>query len=329
MTFLYPHLLWLLVLLPVILAWYLFRGRYQHASITMPLVVPKEISHRSWRVRLRHVPFFLKLVALGSVIVALARPQNANSWTEGNIEGIDIVLTMDISTSMLAMDFQPNRIEGAKAVAKDFIAMRPNDNIGLVAFAGESFTACPLTSDHAVLLNRLSELEPGIIQDQTAIGLGLVTALNRLKGSEASSKVVILLTDGVNNAGDVSPQMASQLAASLGITIHTIGMGSGEGMAPYPFTSAFGGTMIRSVPVELDEDVLRQIATATGGEYFRATDQESLQYIYKQIDQMEKTKIKTRNYNVVNEEYMSWLFVALLALLFSFVLRNTYLRTSP
>lgn len=329
MTLANPYLLWLLLLLPLILGWYLWRGRKMHAAMLMPILVPKDISSKSWRVRLRHLPFVLRLIALGAIIVALARPQSTNSWSQGSIEGIDIMLTMDISTSMLAMDFDPNRIEGAKSVAREFIAMRSNDNIGLVAFAGESFTVCPLTSDHGVLLNRLGELEPGIIQDQTAIGLGLVTALNRLRHSQASSKVVILLTDGVNNAGDVSPQIASQLAASLGITIHAIGMGSDQGMAPYPITSAFGGTVVRQVPVDLDEEVLRQIASTSGGQYFRATDLLSLQRIYKEIDQMEKTKIKTRNYHVLNEDYQMWMLAALLALLLSFILRNTYLRTSP
>lgn len=300
-----------------------------YATMRIPLTIDKRIASGSWRIRLRHLPFLLHIVSIACVIIALARPQSASSWSEQDIEGIDIMLTMDISTSMLAMDFKPNRIEGAKAVAKDFIAMRPNDNIGLVAFAGESFTACPLTSDHSILLNRLAEIEPGIIQDQTAIGLGLATALNRLRNSQAQSKVVILLTDGVNNAGDISPQIAGQLASSLGITIHTVGMGTDAGMAPYPMTSAFGGTVIRSVPVELDEAVLKQVASTTGGLYFRATDLESLKQIYQEIDKLEKTKIKTRNYNSVQELYQRWLLIALLTLLLAFVLRNTYLRTSP
>lgn len=329
MTWLNPQILWLLGLIPLLLLWYIWRGAKRHASMSSPVSIDRGVAARSWRVRLRHLPFVLRLVALGAVIVALARPQSTDRWSESDIEGIDIMLTMDISTSMLAMDFKPNRIEGAKAVAQEFVAMRPNDNIGLVAFAGESFTVCPLTSDHAILLNRLSEIEPGIIQDQTAIGLGLATALNRLRNSQAQSKVVILLTDGVNNAGDISPQIAGQLAASLGITIHTIGMGTDAGMAPYPMTSAFGGTVIRPVPVELDEAVLKQVASSTGGLYFRATDLDSLKAIYREIDKLEKTKIKTRNYHTVQEEYQLWLLIALMALALAFVLRNSYLRTSP
>lgn len=330
MTFQNPHLLGLLALIPLLLAWYIWKGRNRYATMSTPIATKRLVGVcGTWRVRLRSLPFFLRLVSIAAVIVALARPTSTNAWSEEDIEGIDIMLTMDISTSMLAMDFQPNRIEGAKVVAKEFVAMRPNDNIGLVAFAGESFTACPLTSDHAILLNRLAEIEPGIIQDQTAIGLGLVTALNRLRNSQAQSKVIVLLTDGVNNAGDVSPQIAAQLASSLGITIHTIGMGTDAGMAPYPVTSVFGGTVIRPVPVELDEAVLGQVASSTGGSYFRATDMESLKRIYEEIDKLEKTKIKTRNYQKVQELYQLWLLIALVALLLALALRNTYLRTSP
>ncbi|MDO4707368.1 MAG: VWA domain-containing protein [Porphyromonadaceae bacterium] len=329
MTWLNPQTLWLLCLIPLLIAWYAYRGKKEHGAMNIPLSINRGIAARSWRVRLRHLPFLLRLTSIACVIVALARPQSTNSWSKSDVEGIDIMLTMDISTSMLAMDFKPNRIEGAKIVAKEFVSMRPNDNIGLVAFAGESFTACPLTSDHAILLNRLEDIEPGIIQDKTAIGLGLATALNRLRNSQAQSKVVILLTDGVNNAGDISPQIAGQLARTLGITIHTIGMGTDAGMAPYPITSAFGGTVIRPVPVELDEAILKQVANDTGGEYFRATDLENLKGIYKEIDNLEKTKLKTRNYHITQEQYQAPLLLAFISLLFAFVLRNTYLRTSP
>jgi aerotolerance-related membrane protein batA len=280
------------------------------------------------RVYLRHSLFVLRLIALGLIIVALARPQSSSSWSEDRVEGIDIMLTMDISTSMLAMDFQPNRVEAAKEVAMRFIANRPNDNIGLVVFAGESFTACPLTQDHATLINRLREMTPGMIEDQTAIGSGLATAISRLKDSKTKSKVIILLTDGANNTGNISPKMAADLAKTFGISIYTIGVGSGAGEAPYPIQTALG-VVVRNMPVDLDEPTMRQIADVSGGAYFRATDNESLLAIYKKIDQLEKTKLSTRNYHTTYEEFFVFVLVAALLLLLEFVLRSTVLRTNP
>lgn len=329
MTFLHPHLLYLLLAIPALVLWYILHRRHAQAALLTPSLSFIKGLPSGWRVRLRHLPFALRMLALAMLIIALARPQSSRSWSENDVEGIDVMLTMDISTSMLAMDFEPNRIEAAKQVAADFVANRPNDNIGLVAFAGESFTVCPLTTDHGALVNRLVQITPGMIEDQTAIGLGLVTAVNRLRDSQAESKVIILLTDGVNNAGDISPQLATELAASLGITVHAIGMGTDQGQAPYPISSAFGGTVVRPMPVDLDEVVLRQIAESTGGTYFRATDMSSLEKIYKQIDQMEKTKLRTRNYQMVGEEYLIFAIIALLALALDFILRNTYLRTNP
>ena len=238
------------------------------------------------------------------------------------------MLTMDISTSMLAMDFQPNRVEAAKEVAMRFVANRPNDNIGLVVFAGESFTACPLTQDHATLINRLRSMTPGIIEDQTAIGSGIATAIGRLKDSKAKSKVIILLTDGANNTGNISPKMAADLAKTFGISIYTIGVGSGAGEAPYPIETPFG-TVVRNMPVDLDEPTMRQIAEISGGAYFRATDNESLSAIYKKIDQLEKTKLSTRNYHTTYEEFFIFVLVAALLLLIEFVLRSTLFRTNP
>ena len=272
--------------------------------------------------------FALRLLALGLIIVALARPQSSSSWSEDRVEGIDIMLTMDISTSMLAMDFQPNRVEAAKEVAMRFIANRPNDNIGLVVFAGESFTACPLTQDHATLINRLREMTTGIIADQTAIGSGLATAISRLKDSKTKSKVIILLTDGANNTGNISPKMAADLAKTFGISIYTIGVGSGAGEAPYPIQTPLG-TVVRNMPVDLDEPTMQQIADVSGGAYFRATDNESLAAIYKKIDQLEKTKLSTRNYHTTYEEFFIFVLAAAFLLLLEYLLRSTILRTNP
>ena len=328
MTFLHPELLWLLLLLPALLIIYIVWRRRQHASLRVPSLLFLRNMRGGLRVYLRHSLFALRLLALGLIIVALARPQGSSSWSEDRVEGIDIMLTMDISTSMLAMDFQPNRVEAAKEVAMRFIANRPNDNIGLVVFAGESFTACPLTQDHATLINRLREMTPGMIEDQTAIGSGLATAISRLKDSKTKSKVIILLTDGANNTGNISPKMAADLAKTFGISIYTIGVGSGAGEAPYPIQTALG-VVVRNMPVDLDEPTMRQIADVSGGAYFRATDNESLLAIYKKIDQLEKTKLSTRNYHTTYEEFFVFVLAAALLLLLEFVLRSTVLRTNP
>lgn len=328
MTFLHPELLWLLLLLPALLIIYIVWRRQQHASLRVPSLLFLRDMRGGLRVYLRHSLFALRLLALGLIIVALARPQSSSSWSEDRVEGIDIMLTMDISTSMLAMDFQPNRVEAAKEVAMRFIANRPNDNIGLVVFAGESFTACPLTQDHATLINRLREMTPGMIEDQTAIGSGLATAISRLKDSKTKSKVIILLTDGANNTGNISPKMAADLAKTFGISIYTIGVGSGAGEAPYPIQTALG-VVVRNMPVDLDEPTMRQIADVSGGAYFRATDNESLSAIYQKIDQLEKTKLSTRSYHTTYEEFFVFVLAAALLLLLEFVLRSTVLRTNP
>lgn len=328
MTFLHPELLWLLLLLPALLITYIVWRRRQHASLRVPSLLFLRDMRGGLRVYLRHSLFVLRLIALGLIIVALARPQSSSSWSEDRVEGIDIMLTMDISTSMLAMDFQPNRVEAAKEVAMRFIANRPNDNIGLVVFAGESFTACPLTQDHATLINRLREMTTGIIADQTAIGSGLATAISRLKDSKTKSKVIILLTDGANNTGNISPKMAADLAKTFGISIYTIGVGSGAGEAPYPIQTPLG-TVVRNMPVDLDEPTMQQIADVSGGAYFRATDNESLAAIYKKIDQLEKTKLSTRNYHTTYEEFFIFVLAAAFLLLLEYLLRSTILRTNP
>ena len=328
MTFLHPHLLWGLLLIPFLIAVYIFWRRKQEATVLLPSLRGLSGKGGGLRVYLRHSVFILRLLALSAIIVALARPQSTSSWRENQVEGIDIMLTMDISTSMLAMDFQPNRVEAAKEVAMRFIASRPNDNIGLVVFAGESFTACPLTQDHATLINRLRDMTPGIIEDQTAIGSGIATAINRLKDSKTKSKVLILLTDGVNNTGNISPKMAADLAKTFGISIYTIGVGSSSGEAPYPFQTEFG-TIVRNVPVDLDEPTMKQIAEISGGAYFRATDNNSLSTIYQKIDQLEKTKLSTKNHRTIYEEYSLFAFIAVIFLLLEFLLRSTLLKTNP
>ena len=328
MTFLYPKVLYLLLLIPALLLWYLLRGRKQHASLRIPSVafLGKE---RGWRTHLIHLPFILRNLALVALIIALAHPQSHGAWSESSAEGIDIVMAMDVSSSMLAMDFQPNRLEAAKKEAADFINTRENDNIGLVVFSGESFTYSPLTTDHAQVLNRLYTLEPGMIEDGTAIGLGLVTAINRLRGSKAKSKVIILLTDGRNNTGDISPQTAADLAAALDINVHCIGMGTLAGEAPVPVASPFGVVRTQMADVDVDEPTLKTIAHKTGGLYYRATDNDALNHIYKEIDKLEKTKLKNKNYQVVGEDFPLFALIAALCILLEFILRNTLLRTNP
>ena len=328
MTFLYPKVLYLLLLIPTLLLWYLLRGRKQHASLRIPSVafLGKE---RGWRTHLIHLPFILRSLALVALIIALARPQSHGAWSESSAEGIDIVMAMDVSSSMLAMDFEPNRLEAAKKEAADFINTRENDNIGLVVFSGESFTYSPLTTDHTQVLNRLYTLEPGMIEDGTAIGLGLVTAINRLRGSKAKSKVIILLTDGRNNTGDISPQTAADLAAALDINVHCIGMGTLAGEAPVPVASPFGVVRTQMADVDVDEPTLKTIAHKTGGLYYRATDNNALNHIYKEIDKLEKTKLKNKNYQVVGEDFPLFALIAALCILLEFILRNTLLRTNP
>ena len=296
MIFANPTYLYLLLLLIPIIGWYIYKLSKSQASLQVSSTEVFDIpGTSSWKVWLRHVPFVLRTVAIAVLVVILARPQSTNSWQNSSTEGIDIVLAMDISTSMLAQDLKPNRLEASKDVASSFINGRPNDNIGLVVFAAESFTQCPLTTDHAVLLNLFKDIQPGIIQDGTAIGLGLANAVSRIKDSQAKSKVIILLTDGVNNTGEIAPVTAAEIAKTFGVRVYTIGVGT-QGEAPYPFQTAFG-IQYQNVPVEIDEQTLKQMAATTGGQYFRATDNASLKEIYSEIDKMEKTKISVQEYS--------------------------------
>lgn len=279
-----------------------------------------------WKYYMRHVLFAFRLIVLALVIVVLARPQSTDKWEDRKIEGVDIVMALDVSGSMLAEDFKPNRIDAAKEIGMEFISSRPDDRMGLVVFAGESYTQCPLTIDHAVLLNLFSEVKSGIIEDGTAIGMGLATAVNRLKDSKAVSKVIILLTDGVNNMGNVSPVAAAEFAQEYDIRVYTIGIGK-NGMAPYPFQTPFG-IQYQNVEVRIDEDILQQIAESTGGKYFRATDNQSLREIYSEIDSLEKTQLEVRMYSQPKEEFGLLLLAAMGLLLIEIILRLTILKNT-
>ncbi len=328
MVFANPTYLYLLLLLIAMIGWYIWKLRKSEASLQVSSSEAFDApGASSWKVYLRHVPFVLRMVAIAILIIILARPQSTNSWQNTSTEGIDIVMAMDISSSMLAQDFKPNRLEASKDVAASFINGRPNDNIGLVVFAAESFTQCPLTTDHTVLLNLFKDIQPGIIQDGTAIGLGLANSVSRIKDSQAKSKVIILLTDGVNNAGEIAPVTAAEIAKTFGIRIYAIGVGT-QGSAPYPFQTAFG-VQYQNIPVEIDEPTLKQIAATTGGQYFRATDNTSLKEIYSEIDKMEKTKISVQQYSKKQEEYKNWALLLFALLLVEILLRNTLLRNIP
>ena len=328
MIFANPSYLYLLLLLIPIIGWYIWKLRKSQASLQVSSSQAFDMpGTTSFKVYLRHLPFVLRMLAIALLIVILARPQSTNSWQNSTSEGIDIVLAMDISSSMLAEDLKPNRLEAAKDVAASFINGRPNDNVGLVLFAAESFTQCPLTTDHTVLLNLFKDIQCGMIQDGTAIGLGLANSVSRIKDSQAKSKVIILLTDGVNNAGEIAPVTAAEIAKTFGIRVYTIGVGT-KGQAPYPFQTAFG-VQYQNIPVEIDEPTLKQISSTTGGQYFRATDNTSLKGIYEEIDQMEKTKISVQEYSKKQEEYKNLALLVFALLLIEVLLRNTLLRNIP
>ena len=328
-TFAHPYLLLLLLVIPMMAVWYLLRYRKQKPALQFSNISLFKGVHKTFRQRAYPLLFVLRMVAVGAIVVALSRPQSMLSRQEMKVEGIDIVLAMDVSGSMLAEDFKPNRLEAAKKVAADFIDGRKSDRMGLVVFAGEAFTQVPLTIDHNVLLKQLSTLKDGMMKDGTALGDGLATAINRIKDSEAKSKVIILLTDGINNQGAVDPQSAAEIAALYNIRLYTIGVGT-QGLAPYPFRDAFGRKRYQNVPVELDENLLTQMAQSTvDGQYFRATNKKSLQQIFKQIDEMEKSKIDVTQYAQTKDEYMGWLILAAIALLLEILLGLFYFRSTP
>ena len=320
-----PKLLWLLLLVPLAIIWYILRHKKQEAAVTFSDLKGMVKLPRTWKAWFRHLLFVLKMAALALLIVALARPQSSSTNSTSNIEGIDIVMAMDVSGSMLARDLKPDRLTAAKQVASDFVKDRPGDRMGLVIFSGETFTQVPLTTDHGVMLNMLAEMKNGLIDDGTAIGDGLATAISRLKDSEAISKVVILLTDGMNNAGSVDPYTAAEMAKLYGIRVYTIGVGT-YGTAPYPVQTPFG-TQIQQVKVEIDEKLLASVANSTGGKYFRANNNQKLDEIYQEIDKLERSKIEVTEFRRLHEEFYPLVAWALALLLLEFLLRKTIFRT--
>lgn len=322
-----PKYLYLLLLLIPLIGWYIFKLRKMQATFKLSSGYAFEKAPSTLRVYMRHFPFLLRVIAIALVIIVLARPQSVNSSDISKSEGIDIIMALDISGTMMANDFSPTRLEAAKKVASEFINDRQSDRIGLVIFAGESFTQCPLTTDHRVLLNLLSEVKFGMIEDGTAIGLGLANSANRLKDSQSKSRVVILLTDGSNNAGQIAPLTAAELAASYGIRVYTIGIGSrgtsvARVMTPY-------GMQSMNVSGDFDERTLTEIASKTGGSYFRATDNTSLSGIYDEIDQMEKSHISVNTVTKRKELYLPFAIMALALIGGELILRRTWLRNIP
>ncbi len=330
-TFAHPQLLWLLLVVPALAFYYYFRRNYATAAILMPLPFSQtDLPRPGWKNYLRHGLMVLRLLAIAMLVVIIARPQSSMSWKNISSEGIDIMLAQDISGSMLSTDFHPDRIGAAKRVDSAFINNRPDDKIGLVVFSGQAFTQCPLTTDHAVLKNMLMQVHTGMIEDGTAIGDGLATAVNRLKDDkDTKSKVVILLTDGVNNMGSVPPLTAAEIAKVFGIRVYTIGVGT-MGKAMTPDAILPNGQYHYSLQdVQIDEDLLRQIAQMTGGKYFRATENESLTKIYGEIDKMEKSRITEKDYTEKSEVFLPFALAAALLLLLETVLKNTLLKTVP
>ena len=331
MEFANKEYLFLLLLMIPYLIWYLMYRKKSEPTMRMSDTRAYRYAPRSWRVTLMPLQLLLRLAVFVLLVLVLARPQTQNSWKNETIEGIDIMLAMDVSTSMLAEDLKPNRIEAAKQVAADFIVGRPNDNIGLTIFAGEAFTQCPMTVDHASLLNLLhnvrTDIAQRLIEDGTAIGMGLANAVSRLKESKAKSKVVILLTDGSNNRGDLSPMTAAEIAKSFGIRVYTIGVGTNK-VAPYPMPVA-GGIQYINIPVEIDTKMLNDIAAATEGNFYRATNNKELQQIYKDIDKLEKSKLNVKKYSKRYEAYQPYAIAAVILLLLEILLRITVFRRLP
>ena len=325
------YLLLLVLIIPYVI-WYVMYRKKTEPTMRMSDTFAFRHAPKSWKMRLMPLSMLLRVLAFTMIVIVLARPQTQNSWKNKTIEGIDIMLAIDVSTSMLAEDLKPNRIEAAKQVAAEFIIGRPNDNIGLSIFAGEAFTQCPMTTDHASLLNLLQNVRTdiaarGLIEDGTAIGMGLANAVSRLKESKAKSKVVILLTDGSNNRGDISPMTAAEIAKSLGIRVYTVGVGTNK-VAPYPMPVA-GGVQYVNIPVEIDTKTLSEIAVATEGDFYRATNTKELRKIYQEIDKLEKSKLNVKQFSKKYEAYQPFAIVAVLALLLELLLRITIFRRIP
>lgn len=327
MTFANPQMFWLLLVLPLMVYVHFWRENQRTSDFRYPTISRARGLDRTWRIRLRHLPFFFRLAATALLIIVLARPQLFDKEVKRNVEGIDIILCLDTSTSMAAEDLKPNRIEAAKDVAVNFVEGRLSDRIGIVPFAAQSFTQCPLTTDYSVVVSLLEDLHMGMVEDGTAIGMALATALNRLRESEAKSKVVILLTDGQNNRGEIDPVTAAQAAQALGIRVYTIGVGT-RGEAPYPVETVFG-KRYQNIPVNIDEDMLREIARLSGGKYFRATNNRALRDIYSEIDRLERTRVSVEEYRRVAEMFGPWLLMAILCLMFDALLGATIVRKVP
>lgn len=333
MEFLYPAWFLLLLLLIPYGIWYFLLRERREPSMKVPTTDAYRQSPRTFRQRLMWLPFALRSLCFVMIVCVLARPQSSNSWSNSSVEGIDIMLAMDISTSMLAMDFHPNRVEAARKVATEFVSRQKNDNIGLTLFAGEAFTQCPLTTDHAALLQLFSNITcdlpaSGMIEDGTAIGMGIANAVNRLKDSKAKSKIIILLTDGSNNMGEISPLTAADMAKALGIRIYTVGVGT-NGTASFPYPLPGGGVQYVKLPVEIDTQTLRQIAHVTNGRFYRATNDRELEQIYRDISKLEKSRIQVTNYTRRHEAYVPFALGAVVCLLLELLLSNTVLRKIP
>jgi Ca-activated chloride channel family protein len=322
-----PQFFVLLVLVPLLIYWQWRKEKRTYTDFQISTMDSFRSAPSTWRTRFRHLLPAMRVFAVTAMIIALARPQSFSSSEKITTEGIDIMLATDISGSMLAEDFKPNRIEAAKAVAEEFIAGRPDDRIGLVVFAGESFTQCPLTVDHNVVINLIHDLKSGMVEDGTAIGMGLATAVDRLKQSRAKSRVIILLTDGVNNRGFIDPITAAGIAQTFGVRVYTVGVGT-RGVAPYPVQTSFG-VRYQNIPVEIDEDMLKKIAAQTGGKYFRATDNNKLKEIYQEIDKLEKTRMEILQFRHHKEEFYPAAFFAGALLLIEFLFGQTIFRKLP
>ena len=328
-SFMHPHFLWLLLVIPIALFWHYFIKNQQEVALKMSTIEGLS-TKKSLLIKLRPFLYVLKLLALGFIIIALARPRNTqkSSYTD-NTSGIDIVIATDVSGSMLATDFKPNRLEAIKEVAYNFIQKRTNDRMGLVVYAGESYTRTPVTSDKAMLLNSLKEVQYNgmVLQDGTAIGIGLATAINRLKDSKTKSKIIILLTDGVNNLGSLDPISAAEIAKTYGIKVYTVGVGT-NGMANFPVAKdANGNIVFQPQKVEIDEKLMQEIATITNGKYFRATDNKKLEAIYDEIDRLEKSKITENRFMMFDEQFRSWLLIGLLLLALEMILSRTLFKS--
>ena len=322
-----PGFFWLLLVIPIAISWYWWKYKSRFAQMQISGLENLKNAPKSIRQRLIHLPFILQMLVVAMLIIALARPQTSSQREEMSIEGIDIMMALDVSSSMLAQDLKPNRLEASKRVALDFIKDRPNDRVGLVVFSGEAFTQCPLTTDHQVLHNLFEDVKSGMIEDGTAIGDGLATAISRLKDSQAISKVIILLTDGVSNMGALDASSAAEIAKMYGIRVYTIGVGT-MGTAPYPVQTPFGVQM-QQMEVKIDEPLLKQIAQLTDGRYFRATSNKKLIEVYKAIDELEKSKIDVTVFSKKGEEFHIWAILAASLLLLMIVLKYTYLKTLP